>query len=367
LPVNQSIWIHAATVNEVTTVKPLVRKLLETYNKHSFIMTVSTKGASNLAKEISSKLIVQYMPLNVFHIMKRAFTAFNPSLIILVESDISATLLNRAKRNNVPVILINARLTPKLFKKYKRYRLFFKKEFSNIVAISTQSNIDKEKFILLKFKNVVHAGNLKFSIELQNYDTHVIRKVLNYNFNDYIVTFGSTKQGEEKLIKEVYYKLLEYIPQLKIVIVPSQLQRLSEIVELFSEEEYSFYSQASKNKPFLIIDEINLLPQMYALSDVALVGSSFYDNGGSNPLEAVWYEKPVVIGKYHQSYLGAIETLLSERSIIISNVNDLTLDLTTLYQNIEHRLNMGKKAKQILLENKQALTNHFDTIKKYIK
>ena len=366
LYLENTVWIHCASLGEVNAVKPLVKKLLETNNEKNFLMTCVTKTGLNAAKEISGKLIVRQFPLDIAHIMKKAFKAFKPNLIILVETEIWPNMLNQAYKAKIPVLMINARLSHKSFKRYRLFKWFLRREFSVIKMVCAQSDKDADKFKQLKFKNVINANNLKFAMELPEYQTHVLRQAWGYKFNDFIIAIGSSRPGEELLIKKVFEKLQLIIPKLKIIIVPRHLHRLTDVTALFSSKDYSLFSESIIDKSILIVDEMGVLPQVYALSDIAIIGGSFYNFGGHNPLEAVWYEKPVIIGEYHQSCLATVEKLMTEKAIIVSNTDQLFNDILTLYQNIEHRLHIGKKAKEILLENQYALKNHWDALKPWI-
>ena len=360
------IWFHAASVGEVRAVRPLVRKLIETYRTKTFLMTCVTKTGLVAAKEVSDKLIVHQFPLDLPHLMKKAFKVFRPSLIVLVETEIWPNMLNQAYHNRVPVIIINARLSQKSFKKYKLLRWFLRKEFSAIKMVCAQSERDLAVFKRLKFKNVINANNLKFAMELPNHEAYVLRKAWDYKFNDFVVSFGCTRPGEEALIMKLYERLSPLIPRLKIIIAPRHLHRLPDVLAMFPRNEYTLFSESDSSKHFLIIDEMGVLPQVYALSDIVIIGGSFYNFGGHNPLEAIWYEKPVIMGNYHQSCIETVEKLLGEKAIIVSDTEKLFNDIYTLYQNIEHRIQIGKKAKQILLENQFALKNHWEEIIKWM-
>jgi len=329
-------------------------------------MTCVTKTGLVAAKEVSDKLVVHQFPLDLPHLMSKAFKVFRPSLIILVETEIWPNMLNQAYQHNVPVIIINARLSQKSYNRFRSLKWFWRKEFSTIKLICAQSERDLAKFKQLKFKNVINANNLKFAMELPNHESHVLRKAWNYKFNDFVIAFGCTRPGEEELIKKIYKRLEPLIPRLKIIVAPRHLHRLPDVLSIFPKNSYSLFSESDASKQFLIIDEMGVLPQVYALSDVAIIGGSFYYFGGHNPLEAVWYEKPVIIGEYHQSCIETVEKLLSEKAIIVSNAEKLFNDIFTLYQNIEHRKEIGKKAKMILIENQYALKNHWEAINKWI-
>ncbi len=367
LSIDRVVWIHASSLGEVNAVKPIIKKLVETCPNKTFLMTCVTKTGIEAAKSISGKLIVHQFPLDITHIMKKAFTIFNPLLIILVETEIWPNMLNHAYKRKVPVIMINARLSKKSYKRYRMLKWLLRKEFSTIKLVCAQSELNADKFKLLKFKNVINANNLKFSISLPDHDIPKLRQAWGYNFNDLVIAFGCTRPGEELLIKKVYDKLVPLIPRLKLVVAPRHLHRLPEVLSVFGHTEYSLFSDSDNRKSILIIDEMGILPQVYALSDIAIIGGSFYNFGGHNPLEAVWYEKPVIIGPYHQSCVSTVEKLLQDKAIIISDIDKLQNDIHTLSQNIENRLMIGKKAKQILIQNQDSLELHWNAITEWIK
>jgi len=363
----ECIWIHAASVGEVNAVKPLIKKLLEQYNTQAFVLTCVTEQGIKTAKEISGKLIVHQFPLDVAHLMKRFFRMLRPRLIILVETELWPIMLHQAYLSDVPVIMINARLSQKSFRRYRFLRGLFRKGFSAIKLVCAQSMEDAALFGQLHFSNVVNASNLKFALELPKHEMHVLRKAWGYNFNDFVIAFGCTRPGEEQIIKAVYDRLQDKIQRLKIIIAPRHLPRLSDVKALFKRGEYSIFSISDTRKPVLIIDELGVLPQMYALSDIAVICGSFINYGGHNPLEAVWYEKPVIMGEFFSSCAVTINKLLAEHGIVISNEERLYDDILKLYTDIDYRKELGQRAKKILLDNQDAINLHWDEIVKWIE
>jgi 3-deoxy-D-manno-octulosonic-acid transferase len=343
-----------------------MKKLVETYNNKTFVMTSVTKIGVAAAKEISGKLFVHQFPLDIAHLMSKAFRTFRPSLIILVETELWPNMLNQAYKHKVPVIIINARLTQKSYRRYRLLKFFMPKEFSTIKMICAQSEMDATRFQRLKYKNVINANNLKFSIDLPNHEMHILRNAWEYKFSDFIIAFGCSRPGEEAMMQGIYERLKPLIKNLKIIIAPRHIHRIPEITALFQKDEYTLFTESKSGKPILIVDEMGVLPQIYALSNIVVIGGSFFNFGGHNPLEAVWYEKPVIMGEYHQSCLGTVEKLLTEKAIIISNTEKLFNDILTLYQNTEQRIQIGIQAKKILLDNQFALENHWSAITKFI-
>jgi len=359
---DNTIWIHASSVGEVNAVKPLIIKMIESYPKTTFLMTCMTKTGLEAAKKISSKLIIHPFPFDTVKIMKRAFNTFNPKAILIVETEIWPNMIDIAYKKRIPVIMVNARISDKSFPKYKLSKLFWKGIFAKISQVNAQSEIDLERFLYMGSKHVLNANNLKFSINLPKYDQADLRKAWKFLFNDFIIVFGSSRPGEEKLIIDISRKLKYSIPRLKVIIVPRHLQRISEIEGLLSREEYCLFSEYYPDRMFTIVDEMGILPQVYALSNIAIIGGSFFNFGGHNPIEAAVYEKAVIIGPYHYSCQDLVKKFKANEGIVISNTENLQHDIVKLHNDIEERIKYGKNAFEVIEENKNSLENHLENI-----
>ena len=361
------IWIHAASVGEVNAVKPLINQLLQKYPQKDFIMTTMTTTGLEAAKMISPKLVVSLFPMDVLFIQKRFYNTINPELIILVETELWPNMLHIAKKRKIPVVMVNARISDSSFPKYRNFRIFWKPVWKAIKAVNAQSEKDERRFIGLKFDNVVNAHNLKFCIELPKFNKTTLRKELSYSEDDFIIVWGSSRPGEEKLFKEVFIRLKEKINNLKVVIVPRHLHRLPQVCEIFKDFDYHFYSKLEEPVDILFVDEMGILNMIYALSDIAVVGGSFFNFGGHNPLEPAFYGTSTIIGKYHHSCRDSVDRLLENNGIIVSDKKKLTDDIMKLYNNKELREQLGSNAKQTLGLNSDSLKTNLNILEKYLK
>lgn len=364
---DNTIWIHASSVGEVNAVKPLLTKLIEKYPKNSFLMTCMTKTGLETAKKLSSKLVVYPFPFDTQSIMKKMFQTFNPKLIILVETEIWPNMLSVANSKNIPVVIVNGRISDRSFPKYKFFRLFWKSIFRKISSVNAQSEIDAQRFLYLGCKKVYNSNNLKFSNQLPTYEESQLRKAWKFNFNDFIITFGSSRPGEEKLIYEIGKRLRYAIPRLKIIVVPRHLYRMNEVCSIFNRDDYCLFSENYPDRLFTIIDEMGILPQVYAISDVSIIGGSFFNFGGHNPIEAAIYEKAVIIGPYHHSCLDIVNKFKQNKGIIISSCENLYQDILNLSNQIELRKEYGKNALQVIQENQNSIDLHLTHLNEYFK
>ena len=365
--IKRCIWLHAASLGEVNALKTLINELLNKYNQIDFVLSTMTRTGQEAARSISPKLITVFLPFDVTFIMKNLFKRINPSLIILAETEFWPNMLHRAKKNGVPVMMVNARLSDKSYPRYRRSGFIWKPVWKAIIAVNAQSETDAQRFERLGFRNVQNTHNLKFCLNLPDYDRNKLRRELGFADDDYILVWGSSRSGEEKLLLRILPKLKEKISNLKIVLVPRHLHRIPEIKAIFKTQEFILYTQLAPDKQLLIVDEMGILNTFYALSDLAIVGGSFYDFGGHNPLEPAYYGKPIIIGNYHYSCRDSVDRLKENYGIVISKKDKLLDDLLKIYDDIRFAADLGANAKRTLDLNSDSLSLNLQVIDGYIK
>jgi len=364
---NKCVWIHAASVGEVNAVKVLVNQLLQTYSQIDFFMTTMTKTGLEAAKKISPKLAVSLFPIDVSYIQRRLFKAINPELIILTETEFWPNMLHVAKKRNIPIVMVNARISDKSFPKYRNFRFLWKPVWKAVKAVNAQSEKDARRFIGFNFRKVINAHNLKFCIDLPEFNKPTLRKELGYSQDDFIIVWGSSRPGEEKLFKSVFSDLKTKISNLKVIIIPRHLHRIPQVCDIIKDFDYNVYSEMDEVSEVLIVDEMGILNMFYALSDIAIVGGSFFNFGGHNPLEPAFYGTPTVMGKYHYSCRDSVDRLLENEGILISDKKKLTEDILNLYTNFELREKLGSNAKQTLGLNSDSLKTNLKVLEEYLK
>lgn len=360
--IDNTIWVHASSIGEVNAVTPLLLELIENNLNYSFLMTCMTKTGIDAAKKLHGKLIVLPFPFDVPHIMKKAFSVFNPKMIILVETEIWPIFINTAYNKNVPIVVVNGRISDNSFPKYRYLKLLWKPIFKKIKLVNAQSESDLLRYKFLGAPNVQNSNNLKFSTNLPTFDKIELRKAWNFAFNDFIIAIGSSRPGEEKVIIDVGRKLKSKIPRLKIIIVPRHLHRIEEVCSLLNKNEYALFSESYADRTFTIVDEMGILTQVYALSDISLIGGSFIDFGGHNPIEAAVYKKAIIIGPHHQSCADIVKKFKEKDAIIVSTVDNLYDNLLNIALDIEKRNLLGENAYNVTKDNSNSVELHYNSI-----
>jgi 3-deoxy-D-manno-octulosonic-acid transferase len=290
-----------------------------------------------------------------------------PELLILTETEIWPNLICNAKKQDCKVLLINARLSEKSAKSYQRFKRFFTKVIKKIDIISTQSKIDKKRFAEFENKNIEVNGNLKFALSLPKFNADKIRNDWHIK-SDFVITFGSSRPGEEELVINLQKFLLSHNIEHQIILAPRHLNRLSKIERLLQKDEikYARLSEITQNYNFLLIDKMGELIKAYSISDIAVIGGSFYDFGGHNPLEAAYFGKPILMGKFHQSCAKTVEILSENNAIEIIDKKDLNKNVLYLWKHPEIRKKMGNSAKKVMEKNRDSLDKTLSLIEKYL-
>jgi 3-deoxy-D-manno-octulosonic-acid transferase len=362
-----SIWIHAASVGEVNAVKTLINELLNKYPHKDFVLSTMTTTGQETASRLSPKLTTFILPIDLRITMKRIFKRINPKLIILVETELWPNMLALARKRKIPVILINGRMSDESFPKYRRLKFFWKPLWKAVVAVNAQSEKDTNRFLGFSFKNVVNTHNLKFCIDLPAFDRKKLRSELGYSEDDFILVWGSSRPGEEKLLRDCFSHLEREIIHFKAIVVPRHLQRINELRQLFKNFDYRLYSNLKETSNLLIVDEMGILNTFYALADVAIVGGSFFKFGGHNPLEPAFYSTPIIIGKYHTSCRDSVDRLKEHDGIIVSDRKKLIEDILKIAQDKIFAKQLGENARKTLQLNSDSLKMNLEILEKYIK
>ncbi len=354
--------IHAASVGEVNAIKPLINELIKLYPEKSFTITTNTLTGLKTAKQIDTRISCSIAPLDFLHLRINQMKNLMPDLLIIVETEIWLNQLFAAGMFDIPVIFVNARLSTRSLNRYKLVKPLLNWLEIPIRSICVQSQEHRKRFRRLFGCPILDCGNLKYAVKLPQYEKDVVRTELHYAKDDFILCFGSSRPQEEELIINIYDELKSNIKNLKLIIAIRHLNRVDEVVKLLGEKIYSLQSKYDPPEDIHIIDTYGLLNQAYSICDIAIVGGSFYDFGGHNPLEPAFYGKPIIIGEYNRSCVDSVQKLNERNAIIVSDVHSLKQDILSLYENKGICTEMGKRARAVLSENANSLEKHIKAI-----
>ena len=292
---SNGIWFHVCSLGEARALKPILDALK---NKKVLITTITQTG-QNEARKFNAEL--RYLPYEMY----LPFWIKPQKKLIVLEAEFWYMLFSVLHARGAQVILLNARISDKSVSKYMKFSWFYKKILENVDIIYAQSEIDKNRFLALGAKNIEVIGNIKLAGE--------IKKSKEYQKpTSELIVAGSTHAGEEKSVLNAFlaYKQSN---NANLVIVPRHPERFEEIFKLMNHyaTEYNLtLSRFSKIKNFesdlILVDMMGELNNIYAISDIAILGGAFKDDvGGHNPLEPAYFGCKIITGKhfFHQKEL----------------------------------------------------------------
>ena len=332
------IWLHAASIGEVQSIFPLIQKLNSEKENVEFLITTITLSAGNIvAKKLNEYKNVKhrYFPLDVNFLIKNFLSKWKPDLIIFVDSEIWPNLIFEIKKREIPVALINGRITKKTFNKWMLVSKFAKEIFSNFDLCLAASKDSEENLKKLNVKNLKYIGNIKFSGKIIRDD------LIDENFEILKQKkhwcAASTHKGEEIVCLKTHLNLKKIYKNLITIIIPRHINRSNEINRLCN--KYKLSSQILNDKELIedsseiiIINSFGTLSKFYNYSQSVFIGKSMIKKlqkvGGQNPIEAAKLGCKIYHGPYVYNF-KEIYALLKSYGISeeINNETDLTKKL----------------------------------------
>ena len=359
------IWVHAVSVGEVIAAVPLIKSLIERYPEKQLLVTTTTPtGSAQVKKIFADEVLHVYAPYDFSWVVKRFLNKMNPSILLVMETEIWPNLFRACHKENIPIILANARLSKRSAVGYQRFAGLTRSTLNCITRIAAQGQKDAERFIELgaKKENISQTGSIKFDMELPdklNHHAAGLRNELGEKRKIWIA--ASTHEGEEELMLEAYDKLSSKIDNLLLIIVPRHPERFDRIAALCEKKHLntvrrSDQDSCTENTQVFLVDSMGELLLFYAVSDVAFIGGSLVNVGGHNLLEAAALKVPSVVGPEMYNFAEITEHLLRCNGIIqIQNESLLADKIEMLLNDEKLRTLMGGNAYAFVDRNKGAL------------
>ncbi len=377
---DKSIWIHALSVGEVISVKPLIVSLKEKYPDKKIFLTVKTKHGMEVAKKTLSNKIdgICFLPLDFWWSIAKTVRHINPEIFILVETDIWPGLLHHLKKKEIKIILVNGRVSPRTFKGYKKLSFYFRSILNEIDLLLMQSELDSSRLweVGVSPEKLKTVGNMKFDrdwtpMTREEHDEWAGKLKIRDGVNIFIA--GSTHEGEEEIILRVYKKLLENFPELILILAPRKIDGADDIYKLSISMGLATLKRTDLEKnedvrySVLILNTIGELERVYGLGTVSFVGGSMVPIGGHNLLEPAVFGCPVLYGKYMHNFVLMSELLAeSGGGRMIKDEEDLFNTLEQLLTRRNISIKMGKNAGNFVKKNSGAVKRIMGLIGGYI-
>lgn len=363
-----AVWIHAVSVGEIVAVKEIVFTLID--KGYNVYLSTTTVGGYDIArKNYGDKVELFYLTLDYPHMINKLINLISPEYVMIAEIEIWPTLIYMLHKKLIPLYMINGRIGKKELKGYKNFQFFFKPYFNMYTKILAQSSIDKENMITIGMPEslITVTGNLKYDMNYYADEKKIDELENTIPVNKFVITAGSTHAGEEELVLKAL-NTLNLKDKVYIVIVPRDISRGEDIQKQAEKLGYdlSLYTDYEKSlEDGIIINTIGELLNWYKLSDLVIMGGTFMGTmGGHNILEAIYFKKPVIVGKYMYNFIEIYE-YMKEAVVTCYDKDKLSDSIKELYENEELRNSLAEKGYNLLIQNNGASKKTLDIINKY--
>lgn len=370
------IWVHAVSVGETIAAAPLVRELRRRYPARKILLTTVTatgrQTATSLIKEADAVL---FFPFDVGLIVRKVLRRIRPSLFLLMETEIWPNCIYYLHRMQVPIIVINGRISQGSYRGYLRVRFLMKRVLGMITAFSMQTQEDADLIVALGAprERVRNTGSIKFDCpvaSLSEEEKAGMRRDYLLSPKGPILIAGSTHRGEEKAILDVYRDLRREFPDLVLILAPRHPERSGEVAALLHEKglAYQTRSRPMPGMEVLLVDTVGELSTLYAVATVAFVGGSLVATGGHNILEPAAYGVPVAFGPHMENFPDISAVVLSSGGgVAVEDAKGLLPVLQDLLRDPVKRRSMSEAATRLIRENQGALEKALDLVAGFIK
>lgn len=347
-----TIWVHAVSVGEVLAASRFIDELAARSGCRVVVST-TTRTGQQLARQRFGADRVFYFPLDFAFSVRARLRALRPRMVVLVESEFWPRMLVECRRADVPVAVVNARISDRSWPRYHRLRFLWRKLLSGFAVVLAQSEMDAARLRELGAANARVGGNLKYDIRVAR--PAAVTEALRANLpaGTEVVVCGSTLAGEEELLAAAMP------PGAFAVIAPRHPERFDAAVSALAAHgvrvvRRSQWMTASgstlaplKSGTVFLLDSIGELASVYSLATVAVVGGGMFVPGGHNPLEPAQFGVPVVMGPHYENFRGIVDALRSENAITIVEPTALAQTLRDLLADEPAAHAMGARARAV--------------------
>jgi len=375
------IWIHAVSVGEVTAAAPIVSSLRELFPAACIMLSTSTETGQDMARRmVSDATSYIYYPLDIPFVVRKVINLTAPDIFIPVETEIWPNFIRICSEKGVKIIMVNGRISPRSFKRYSKTTFFWRNVLTFVDEMGMISPVDAERITALgvNASRVSIAGNAKYDSLAARADDrlkHEMRDRLSIAPGSRVFVAGSTHDGEETVVLRVYKQLLEYYPDLLLVIIPRHIERRGDVRSCAEEEELSdciTMSEINRGKRHsgervIIIDVIGELFKIYSLATIVFCGGSLVPRGGQNILEPAAWGKVIFYGPSMEDFSDE-KSLLEEAGagITVTGEEDLFKEIRNVMDDPESLSERGEAGRRIVASNMGASRRYAEMISTWL-
>ncbi|WP_194755725.1 lipid IV(A) 3-deoxy-D-manno-octulosonic acid transferase [Aliidiomarina indica] len=361
--VEGAVLFHCVSVGEFMAARPLIERFLQEGPDRPVAITCMTPTASALVRKVfGDKVYHCYLPLDLPGVMKRFLDALKPRALVILETELWPNLVLQSRAKNIPVALVNGRMSAQSARGYIRLAWLFRPVWEALTYCGAQTETAATRFLDVGVRPTALdvAGNLKFDIHVPAQTRDEVNDFKTLLGKRPVITAGSTHEGEETQILDAFTQLLPSKPNTLLILVPRHQERFDDVARKLDASGLR-YVRRSSGRPItadtqvLLADSMGELLIWYGLATVAFIGGSLIERGGHNPLEPMAFGVPVVSGRHVFNFAEVFQQLDQRQAVRwVEDADSLYATLSGLLTTIETAQRLGAQAQQIFAQHRGA-------------
>ncbi len=371
---NRTVWIHAVSVGEVLAARPLVPALRERLPGHRLFLSTTTMTGNAVAKRAVRGIDgLFYAPFDFPHPVRHALSVVNPSLLVLVETELWPNLIHEARRRGTRVAVVNGRISPRSLRRYLRARALVRRVLAEVDLFLMQGDAHAERIRAMgaPAERVRVTGNLKFdAVEPGRVPERLARMLQPAAPSPCPLWIaGSTVDGEEELVLSAFHRVRQRVPQARLLVAPRHPERFEAVAPLVEAAGFRCLRRTAldplawQDGEVMLLDTLGELSQLYALASVVFVGGSLVPSGGHNILEPAVAGKPVIVGPHMENFQEIADQFRAEQAMVqVGSADELAEQVASLLLDDRRRLGLGERARELVVRNRGAVDRSTDAL-----
>ena len=369
---SRPIWVHAASVGEVRSAGPLVRRIRTELPDRKLLLSTMTATGRGTARDTLPELDgLTYLPVELPWLVARSLRRFRPEIIILLETEIWPNFIHAARRLRIPVVVLSGRLSPRGARRYRRFHGFFGPVLNALSAFGMQDRENAGRVLGLGVEpaRVTVTGNLKYA---ETESGPVPDPFGPGRAPGPVVVAGSTHRGEEEVFLDILPRLRRLHPELLLILAPRHPERFGEVERLLRERRLRYRKWTDNHAPraddgVLLLDTLGELPRFYGCAGVAFVGGTLVAAGGHNLVEPARWGKPLLFGPHHFNIAETARELLEQGGgVEVHDREELLREITDLLANPARAASMGRRARRAVDADGDVVSRSMELVRRQL-
>ncbi len=374
------IWLHAVSVGEVIAAKPLIKALLVHYPNDTLLVTTTTATGAALVDELSlenDRVVHRYMPIDFGFAVRGFLRKIKPKAFLIMETELWPNTLKKVQETNIPILVLNARLSERAMKGYQKIQPFFSAFSAPVCQFICQFESDAAHFsqLAIKSQKIAQVGSLKFDLPTFNNKQEEITE-LEKNIGKRPVWLGaSTHSGEDEILLKAHKKILAEVENALLILVPRHPERFNDVAQLIEKMQFNFVRRSDQNQispqtQVYLADTLGEMMLLLSQANLVFMGGSLLGKkvGGHNVIEPASLGKPLLIGESFYNFQVITSALIEAKACQIcqneSQISAAVIDLLTQPQKSKRK---GEAAIAFVKQNQGALDSTLSLLRPWLK